>query len=142
MTVRVRDVMTESVVTIPSFKRVESARQLMDEHRISALPVVDVEGDTVGIVTATDLLGTDVDRNTLISQVMTESIFTVSAYETVSVAARMMRNRKIHHVVVTHEKQIIGVLSAFDLLRLVEEHRWVPKNKPPRTTPRRGRRRH
>lgn len=142
MTVRVRDVMTESVVTIPSYKRVEAARQLMDENRISALPVVDLEGNPIGIVTATDLLGTEVDRETLISQVMTESVLTVSDYENVSVTARMMRNRKIHHVVVTHEKRIIGVLSAFDLLKLVEEHRWVPKNKPPRTTPRRGRRRH
>jgi len=142
MTVKVSDVMTESVVTIPSYKRVEEARQLMDENSISALPVVSAEGEQVGIVTATDLLGTEVDRTTLISQVMTESILTVSGYENVSVAARMMRNRRIHHVVVTHEQEIVGVLSAFDLLRLVEEHRWVPKNKPPRTTPRRGRRRH
>jgi hypothetical protein len=32
--------------------------------------------------------------------------------------------------VVTHEKKVVGILSSFDLLKLVEEHRWVPKNPP------------
>ena len=39
-----------------------------------------------------------------------------------------MRNHQIHHLVVTHEQKIVGVLSAFDLLKLVEDHRFVMKN--------------
>jgi signal-transduction protein with cAMP-binding, CBS, and nucleotidyltransferase domain len=54
----------------------------------------------------------------------------------VSTAARIMRNHKIHRVVVTHEHQVAGVLSAFDLLKLVEDHRFVAKNAP--TVPKRG----
>ena len=42
----------------------------------------------------------------------------------------MMRNHKIHRVVVTHEKQVVGILSAFDLLKLVEGHRFVAKTAP------------
>jgi signal-transduction protein with cAMP-binding, CBS, and nucleotidyltransferase domain len=40
----------------------------------------------------------------------------------------MMRNNHIHHLAVTHEKKIIGMLSSYDLLKLVENHRCIPKN--------------
>jgi CBS domain-containing protein len=65
-----------------------------------------------------------------ISTIMTKSVYTVPKYDDVSVAARIMRNHKIHRVVVTHEQKVVGMVSAFDLLALVEAHRWVPKNPP------------
>jgi hypothetical protein len=40
-------------------------------------------------------------------------------------------------VVVTHEKKVVGVLSSFDLLKLVEGHRFVAKN-PPTESRRKG----
>ncbi|MDZ7800642.1 MAG: CBS domain-containing protein [Trueperaceae bacterium] len=52
---RVRDVMREPVITVRPSDPIERAALLMEEHRISGLPVVD--GDRlVGIVTITDLL--------------------------------------------------------------------------------------
>jgi signal-transduction protein with cAMP-binding, CBS, and nucleotidyltransferase domain len=48
-----------------------------------------------------------------------------------------MRNHKIHHVIVTHEHHVVGVISAFDLLKLVEDHRFVAKN-PPTASERKG----
>jgi signal-transduction protein with cAMP-binding, CBS, and nucleotidyltransferase domain len=41
-----------------------------------------------------------------------------------------MRNHHIHHVIVTHEQRIVGIISSFDLLKLVEDHRFVMKNAP------------
>jgi signal-transduction protein with cAMP-binding, CBS, and nucleotidyltransferase domain len=41
-----------------------------------------------------------------------------------------MRNHKIHHLIVTHEQKVVGILSAFDLLKLVENHRFIDKNAP------------
>jgi CBS domain-containing protein len=61
---------------------------------------------------------------------MTEKVYTVPKYDDVSVAARIMRNHQIHRVVVTHEQKVVGVISAFDLLQLVESHRYVAKNPP------------
>ena len=52
-----------------------------------------------------------------------------------------MRNHNIHRVVVTHEKQVVGMLSAFDLLKLVEDHRYVAKNAPTQSK-RKGGKRH
>ena len=63
-------------------------------------------------------------------RIMTEPVYTLPAYNDVNVAARIMGKHKIHHVVVTHEKKVVGVISSFDLLKLVEGRRFVMKNGP------------
>ena len=57
-------------------------------------------------------------------------VITIPEYNDASAAARVMRNHKIHHVVVTKEKEIVGIISSFDLLQLVEDHRFVMKGAP------------
>jgi signal-transduction protein with cAMP-binding, CBS, and nucleotidyltransferase domain len=61
---------------------------------------------------------------------MTKPVHTIPQYDDVSTAARIMRNHRIHRVVVTHEQKVVGILSSFDLLKLVEGHRFVTKNAP------------
>lgn len=51
----VKDVMVKSVITIGPEDPIERAALLMEEHRVSGLPVVD-GGALVGILTITDLL--------------------------------------------------------------------------------------
>lgn len=132
MNVKIKDLMSERVISARPHHTVEHVRGLMERNRISAVPVIGPDGDAVGIVTATDLVA-DLKNGAPVSQVMTERVYTVPAYNDVHVAARVMRNRKIHHVVVTHEKQVVGIISSFDLLKLVEDHRFVMKNAPAAT---------
>ncbi len=121
--------MTASVVTAQPNQSVEHVRRILKNNSISAVPVADTDGRPVGIVSATDLAH-DLKPGSPISQIMTEHVVTVPQYDDVSVAARVMRNHKIHRVVVTHEQKIVGMLSAFDLLKLVENRRFVAKNAP------------
>jgi CBS domain-containing protein len=129
MNVKISDLMIKRVITAQPHHTVEHVRGMMERNRISAVPVVGPDGETVGIVTSTDLVANPRD-GTPIGQVMTERVHSVPAYNDVHVAARVMRNHKIHHVVVTHEKQVVGIISSFDLLKLVEDHRFVMKSAP------------
>ena len=52
---RVRDVMTKPVITIGPDDPIERAALLMEEHRVSGLPVM-ANGALVGVLTVTDLL--------------------------------------------------------------------------------------
>ena len=108
---------------------VGDTREMMDEQGIHALPVINAEGEPVGIVTSTDVLG-DVPAEMPIGEVMTEKVYTVPRYDGVHIAARVMRNHKLHHVVVTEEKKVVGILSTFDMLKLVEDKRFTMKNAP------------
>jgi CBS domain-containing protein len=129
MNVKVNELMSESVVTTQPHKSIEHVRALLERNKLSAVPVVDSDEQPVGIVSATDLLP-DLKPSAPISSIMTEKVYTIPQYDDVSTAARVMRNHKIHRVVVTHEQRVVGVLSSFDLLKLVEGHRYVAKNPP------------
>ena len=129
MNVKVHEVMTESVITTQPHVKIDHARHIMERNKIGAIPVVDSDGHAVGIVSLTDVAG-DQNDGSPVKTVMTDKVYTVPKYEDVSTAARVMRNHKIHHVVVTHEQTVVGMVSSFDLLQLVEGHRFVAKNAP------------
>ncbi len=133
MNVKVNELMSTSVVTAQPHHSVEHVRALLENNHISSVPVVDTDGHPVGVVSASDLAH-DLKAGSPVSAIMTEKVYTIPAYDDVSTAARVMRNHKIHHVAVTHEKKVVGVLSAFDLLKLVEGHRYVEKNAPTKST--------
>jgi CBS domain-containing protein len=142
MALKIDDLMAKNVITAQPHHTVDHVRGLMRKHRILAVPVVSPDEEPVGIVTSSDLLK-DLNGATPISHLMTGKVYKVPAYNDVSIAARMMRRHRIHHVVVTHEKKLVGIVSSFDLLQLVEDHRFEAKDKPspPKKAPRKGRKR-
>jgi CBS domain-containing protein len=129
MNVKVADLMREQVVTAQPHQTLDHVRGVLERNGISALPIVDTEDQPVGIVSSTDLLGSH-PGGTPVSKIMTERVYTVPKYDNVSIAARVMRNHGIHRVVVTDEHKVVGILSAFDLLKLVEDHRFQMKPAP------------
>ena len=140
MNTKVNELMSASVLTAEPHHSVDHVRKILENNKISSLPVVNTDGEPVGIISATDLAH-DLKPGSHISRIMTEKVYVIPKYEDVSIAARVMRNHKIHHVVVTHEKKVVGMLSAFDLLKLVESHRYIQKN-PPTESKRKGTKRH
>ena len=123
---RVHDLMTRSVVTTERNSSIEQVRRLLEEHAVGAIPIVDQVGRPVGIVSSTDLLR-DLDPGSPVEMVMTEEVHTVPQYDDVSVAARVMRNHRIHRVVVTHEKASCGCPQ---LVRPSQAVSW-PRTRPP-----------
>ena len=130
MNAKVNDIMVANVLTAKPDETIGMVRKRILKKNVHCLPVIDVEEHPVGIITSSDVMES-VDDETLVSDVMTEKVYSVPRYDDVHVAARIMRNHKIHHVVVTHEQKVSGIISSFDLLELVEEHRFMMKNSPP-----------
>jgi CBS domain-containing protein len=128
-TIKVEDLMADRVAVLTRHQTVGHARRMMSELGINCLPVNGKEGELVGIITSTDLIDSVMDE-TLVGKVMTREVQSVARYSSPDLAARLMRKNHIHHLVVTHENRIVGVLSSFDLLRLVEDKRFVMKNRP------------
>ena len=137
--VNVVDIMTEQVVTVSRSKPLGELRNLMSKHGIHSIPVVNGEQEPIGIVTSMDMLDGYAEE-TPVGKVMTTKVYTIPQYSGVHLAARMMRNHHIHHLVVTHEKRVVGLVSSFDLLRLVEDKRFVPKNRADSSKKKAGRR--
>jgi len=129
MNVKINELMTESVIVAEPHQSVEHVRKVLQNNKIGAVPVVNTDKQPIGIVSATDL-SHELKAGAPINSIMTEKVYTVPRYGDVSIAARVMRNHGIHRVVVTDEQQVVGMISAFDLLKLVDGHRFVAKNSP------------
>ncbi len=138
MNVKIADLMAKRVISAQPHHSVDHVRGMMERNRIHAVPIVGPEGEASGIVTTADA-ARKLKGETPVKRIMTERVYSVPAYNDVSAAARIMRKHKIHHVLVTHEKKVIGMISSFDLLKLVEGHRFVAKQAPASTKKRKGR---
>ncbi len=121
--------MQSPVHTLQRHNTVADARKMVQRRKLSSIPITGSDNELLGIVSTTDLVG-DVKDGTPLSKVMTERVYSVPQYNDVHIAARVMRKHGIHHVVVTHEKAVVGIISSFDLLQLVEDHRFTMKNAP------------
>lgn len=139
MNMKVRDLMVSNVMTTYPEQLIERVKKTMNQHHIHCIPVVDDDDIPIGIITSSDILTNRADRRP-VKNYMTQKVYTISPYADASLAARMMRNHGCHHLVVTHEQQIVGIISSFDLLQLVEDHRFVMKTAPTPTKKPTGRR--
>src|SRR3989338_5077677 len=54
--VRVKDIMTKKVITFSPDDSLERATQLFEEHKFDGFPVINEEGNLIGIVTAYDMV--------------------------------------------------------------------------------------
>ncbi len=129
MNVKIADLMAKRVITAQPHHSIDHIRGLVERNRIHAVPIVGPDGDACGIVTTADL-ARKLKGETPVKRVMSDRVYCLPAYNDISTAARLMRKHKIHHVVVTHEKQVVGIISSLDLLKLLEDRRFAAKNAP------------
>ena len=116
-----RDIMTRKVYTIRSDASAQEAAQLLDQHRISGLPVVDEGSDIIGIVTEADIIS-KVDREGLrVSEIMSNEIISVNEETPVSEIALLLTERKIKRVPVVQDGKLVGIVSRADIVHAVAQ---------------------
>ncbi len=118
----VGDFMTiDPIVTSPSVS-LDSAMRMLASYEVSGLPVVDDRGRLVGVLSQTDLLAGGHLANLQVRDRMSSPPVTVRIETPMCEAARVMRDRGIHRVVVIDdEDRPVGVLSSMDFVTLYAE---------------------
>jgi CBS domain-containing protein len=141
MTSLVRDVMTTGVVTVDPWTPFREIVTRLAEHRISAAPVVDAEGNVLGVVTQADLLlkqeHADLELNVPLAWnrrrrlerekaaavvaggLMTTPAIVVPPTATVTEAARRLHTSGVKRLPVVNEAgRLAGIVSRADLLKV------------------------
>jgi CBS domain-containing protein len=127
---KVSELMQSSVRTISSEACVADAVVSLADAHISGLPVVDKGGRMIGVVSATDVLAAEAERetetvgqdllaDTTVRDIMTPRPYTVSPDEDVREAARQMLYADVHRLFVAEGDRLVGVLSTTDIVRAV-----------------------
>ena len=122
------DAMTVRVVTVTPDETVQLAIARMLEENVGAVAVC--KGDQlVGIFTERDVLrlageGRDFG-DVRIGDVMTTQVFTLTPDVDITDAARVMRDKKIRHVPVVEDGNVLGIVGIRDVMGALVERVWA-----------------
>jgi len=112
---KVGDIMTPNVISVSEDATTRDVAKLLDHHRISGLPVCDVQGHMVGLVTEFDLIAKP-DAHTA-GDVMTRDVISVMEDTSVDEVRFLLVHRRIKRVPVLRGQRLVGIVSRADLVR-------------------------
>ncbi len=118
---RVKEIMTTGVITVPEGASVSVIAAALRENRISAVPVVDPAGAVVGLVSEHDLLARTGDAA---RDVMTSSVISVTEDTDVEDVRHLLVARRIRRVPVLSGGRLVGIVSRGDVVALLTTE-WV-----------------
>jgi nucleotide-binding universal stress UspA family protein/predicted transcriptional regulator len=145
--IKVVDVMTKDVIAVRADTPLQEIALLLKEHRIGGAPVIDSEGEVIGIANDCDLflkqkrvrrLGIyapaifdqfiepeniaeiyETARRLTAADVMTKTVATVDPQDEVGQAAETMMRYSLRRVPVTHDGKLVGIISRSDIIHLL-----------------------
>jgi CBS domain-containing protein len=141
-----KEIMTTNIITVTSDASAQDIARMLLEHRISAVPVLNAQGEVVGMVSEGDLTGRNEIRRLerrdwwlsmlaegeqlapeFVSNIQTQArkaheimsspVVVVSEDTEASEIAQLLTERNIKRVPVVKDKRIVGLVSRADLLR-------------------------
>jgi CBS-domain-containing membrane protein len=136
----VADVMTREVVTVDALAPFKEVVRLMQEHRVSALPVVDDDGELLGIVSEGDLIfkedlelwgrGRRFETRSRVAarakatgrtawELMSTPVISVGEDAPIGEAARKMYRHGVKRLpVLDAKRRLVGIVSRVDVLKV------------------------
>lgn len=116
------EIMSEKPETVVAFVSAQEAAKKMRDNNISSLIVSDINNEPIGIVTERDLVrrvcAKDANSSTvLIKDIMSSPLVAVDSKSSVQVAANIMVQNKIRHLLVVDNNDIsrpLGIITDTD----------------------------
>src|SRR5919109_1845027 len=128
-TVTIGDIMRKKLETIEELASVQETAKKMKYKNVSSLVVVDKEGKPQGLVTERDLVRkvciNDVRTSTVTNkEVMSSPLITIDSKSSPSIAADMMLQNNVRHLLVVDSKydvnKPIGIITPLDFTKYQE----------------------
>lgn len=114
----IQDIMSKNVICVSSNQTVQEAAQLMSQHNIGSIPVVE-NGQLKGVLTDRDITlrttAQGMDGNTPVSQVMTTNIVSGNPNMSLQEASQLMAQNQIRRLPVVDNNQLVGYVALGDL---------------------------
>lgn len=147
---KARDVMVSPVITVKPSASIKEVAQSLQQHHISALPVVDAAGQLIGIVSESDLmrradLGTERQRSRWLSalfvdeerlaaeyvrahgrkvaDVMTKRVITAAPDTSLNEIASLLEKHGIKRVPILENGALVGIVSRANLIQALAADR-------------------
>lgn len=136
----VKELMSRNVLTASPDASLKEVGTILKSKRISGLPVVDADGNILGIITLTDMLRVlgqiyewkelekrvselklsemfeDEKAKSKVRDIMSKEVRTLNEDDTIEDVMRLMFSKRIHTLPVTKDGKIIGIIGKRDLV--------------------------
>lgn len=141
-----RDIMTEQVVTVQKSLTLRELSDLFIKHHVNGFPVVDNDGNLVGVVTEKDLIEQNKNLHiptvialfdaviylesdekfekevkrftgTKVEDIYQQDVVTVSPDTEINEVAALMANKGIHTLPVVDDGKLAGVIGKLDIIK-------------------------
>ncbi|GGI52901.1 HPP family protein [Oxalicibacterium solurbis] len=140
------DIMSRDVVSVSFGTELADAWQRLQEHDLTALPVVDRGNHVVGIVTKADYLRhaeeemheglgkrlaqlilpsqlAHTDKHEVVGQIMTKDVITARENQSITDLVPLMSDDELHQLpIVDENNRLVGLISQTDLIAALYEH--------------------
>lgn len=147
----VADVMTPTPMTVKPETALKEAIAILAKNKISGLPVVNENGELVGVISESDLMWQETGvepppyimlldsviylenpnryekeihkaLGQTVQEVMTDKPITIKADQSVKQAARLLHDKKIRRLPVLNEEgKVIGIITQGDIIRAMAD---------------------
>jgi CBS domain-containing protein len=140
---KVRELMTRRVLSIGPEAPIKDVAKILVQNRISGLPVCDIAGHVLGVISEGDIIykehdPTEGSRGGLLAwmsnstsrypgytksralaarSAMTAPALTIAPYQSVSEAARLMAKHGVNRLPVVKDDKLVGIITRADLVR-------------------------
>ncbi|HXE71062.1 MAG TPA: CBS domain-containing protein [Candidatus Nitrosotenuis sp.] len=142
----VKDIMQSQVISATPDMTVKELAHLLTQKTISGVPVVDSQGQLLGVVSLSDLAAhidrshptlsrpqhvdtwyesrlldrfviEDFEDQAVARDIMTPAVYQIEESATLEELAEMMAAGNIHRVIVTRQGKMVGIVSTMDMVR-------------------------
>lgn len=137
----VKDIMTTDLISVKENTTIRDVIKIFANNDISGVPVLDQDNILVGVLSINDVINNESSQAYFIipfkrdfelellensnfldhpvSTIMSKELYTIEPGDTIAQMAKIMYDKRIHRLIVTEYDKLIGVVTTFDVLKLL-----------------------
>ena len=123
-------IMTKDFIAVSPDTSIDEAVSLLLDNKISGLPVIDDEGQLVGVISEVDIIdlvySADIDTSTVRGN-MTLDTRSLEENASLDDAADLFCTHNIRRIPIVRDGRLVGIISRRDLIRFVRDIRNLDK---------------
>lgn len=123
-TIYIYEIMSKNVVKVNHEISAFEISKIMLQRKISSVSIIDNNNKIIGIVTEKDLIKEICAKNLLATtltadKVMSSPLISISKKSTINDATKLMVEKRIKHLAIHENNDIIGILTTYDLIKVL-----------------------
>ena len=129
--IKLRDIMNQTLITIPADSPSGDAAKLMLKNKIHTLPVINPENkdEIINIITSYDLLGltyygrfsedTEYISTKVTELIKEQNLVTLPPGASIKEAMEIIADKSIRTIPIVEKNKLVGIVSVIDIIRTI-----------------------